>query len=67
MPPKVRVLIKQLKAAGFVDRGGKGSHKRFRHPSGVNITLSGKTGSDAKRYQVRDVERVIRQVANEQE
>ena len=59
-------MIKQLKAAGFVDRGGKGSHRRFRHPSGVNITLSGKTGSDAKKYQVKDFERVLRLVTHEE-
>ena len=60
-------MIKELKAAGFVNRGGKGSHRRFRHPNGVNITLSGKTGSDAKKYQIKDVERVLRLVRNEEE
>ena len=65
MPRRIGELIRQLKAAGFVDRGGKGSHRNFRHPSGVNITLSGRTGSDAKKYQVRDVARALELIANE--
>jgi predicted RNA binding protein YcfA (HicA-like mRNA interferase family) len=62
MPPKIRTLISELLSAGFVDRGGKGSHRNFRHPNGVNITISGKPGSDAKLYQVRDVVLAIKQV-----
>ena len=48
-----------LLAAGFQQRGGKGSHRNFRHSQGVNITISGKPGDDAKHYQVRDVKRAI--------
>jgi predicted RNA binding protein YcfA (HicA-like mRNA interferase family) len=59
MPRKIRELIRDLQQAGFVDRGGKGSHRNFRHPSGVQLTLSGKLGSDAKPYQERDVRRSI--------
>ncbi len=32
MPPKVRDLIRELKAAGFANRGSKGSHRNFVHP-----------------------------------
>jgi predicted RNA binding protein YcfA (HicA-like mRNA interferase family) len=32
VPRKVRDLIRNLKKAGFVDRGGKGSHRNFVHP-----------------------------------
>ena len=53
MPRKVRELIADLEAAGFVDRGGKGSHRNYvnrappatstlRHassPSGRNVPL----------------------------
>ena len=49
----------ELKSAGFIDRGGKGSHRNFKHPSGVKITLSGKQGDDAKPYQERDVRKAI--------
>lgn len=66
MPPKIRELIRDLTAAGFENRGGKGSHRNFRHSKGVNITLSGKTGDDAKRYQVRDVKRAIELMTDEE-
>ena len=54
MPRKIRQLIADLEKRGFVDRGGKGSHRNFLHPSGVKITLSGAPGDDAKHYQERD-------------
>jgi predicted RNA binding protein YcfA (HicA-like mRNA interferase family) len=59
MPPKIRDLVKQLRAAGFADRGGRGSHRNFTHPAGARITVSGNTGDDAKPYQVRDVAKAI--------
>lgn len=65
MPPKIRTLVNELLSAGFMDRGGKGSHRNFRHPGGVNITLSGKPGDYAKLYQVRDVALAIKQVRHE--
>ena len=55
MPRKVRQLIADLEKAGYVNRGGKGSHRNFTHPRGPRVTLSGKPGSDAKHYQERDV------------
>ena len=57
MPRKVRHLIADLERAGFVNRGGKGSHRNFTHPGGVRITISGNPGDDAKHYQERDVKR----------
>jgi hypothetical protein len=30
MPPKIHELIKQLKQAGFIERGGRGSHRNSR-------------------------------------
>jgi predicted RNA binding protein YcfA (HicA-like mRNA interferase family) len=52
MPRKLRELIRDLKAAGFIDRGGKESHHNFVHPK-VNrpVTISGKDGDDARAYQ----------------
>ena len=45
MPPKVRDLIAELLRAGFVDRGGKGSHRNFVHPNLAQpITISGNPG-----------------------
>ncbi|MHB0981595.1 MAG: type II toxin-antitoxin system HicA family toxin [Thermoleophilia bacterium] len=60
MPPKVRDLISRLEQAGFVDRGGKGSHRNFVHPT-VNrpVTISGQPGDDAKHYQLRAVQLAI--------
>jgi predicted RNA binding protein YcfA (HicA-like mRNA interferase family) len=62
MPKKIRELIQRLKKAGFADRGGKGSHRNFAHPDGGKITISGNPGHDAKKYQERDVKRVIREM-----
>jgi len=62
MPKKVGELIQKLKKAGFVNRGGKGSHRNFKHFSGPKITISGNVGQDAKRYQERAVEKAIREV-----
>jgi predicted RNA binding protein YcfA (HicA-like mRNA interferase family) len=61
MPPKVRDLIAQLERAGFTNRGGRGSHRNFVHPSFPKaITISGALGDDAKPYQVRDVEAAVK-------
>jgi len=53
MPPKIRELTAELESAGFVNRGGKGSHRNYVHPKAQKpITISGKLGDDAKHYQV---------------
>jgi predicted RNA binding protein YcfA (HicA-like mRNA interferase family) len=62
MPKKIRELIRDLKKAGFVDRGGKGSHRNFTHTRGAKITVSGNPSHDAKRYQEGDVEKAVREV-----
>jgi len=60
MPPKIKQLIKELERAGFVNRGGKGSHRNFVHPRFTKpITISGKLGDDALPYQERDVKKAI--------
>jgi predicted RNA binding protein YcfA (HicA-like mRNA interferase family) len=59
VPRKIRQLIADLEKAGFVDRGGKGSHRNFEHPKGGRITLSGQSGHDAKPYQEKEVRRKI--------
>ena len=63
MPRKIRELIKDLRKAGFVNRGGEGSHKNFLHSSGVVITISGKTGDDAKPYQEKQLKEVLKKVS----
>ena len=59
MPRKIRELVADLVKAGFVERGGKGSHRNLIHPTGARITVAGGLGSDAKPYQERDVNRVL--------
>jgi len=59
MPRKIRELIKDLEMAGFINRGGKGSHRNFLHVSGVVLTLSGQPGDDAKPYQEKLVKQKI--------
>ncbi len=61
MPRKIRELIRDLENAGFINRGGKGSHRNFIHKSGVRTTLSGNLGEDAKPYQEREVKRKIQE------
>ncbi len=51
-----------LEKAGFSNRGGKGSHRNFLHPSGVKITISGKLGGDARKYQEKEVKTKIAEV-----
>jgi predicted RNA binding protein YcfA (HicA-like mRNA interferase family) len=62
MPRKIGELMRDLEAAGFVNRGGKGSHRNYEHPKGVRVTLSGKSGDDAKPYQEREVRQKIEEV-----
>lgn len=63
MPKKISELMKELERAGFVNRGGKGSHRNYEHRTGVRVTLSGQSGDDAKRYQENEVKTKIRESA----
>jgi predicted RNA binding protein YcfA (HicA-like mRNA interferase family) len=60
MPRKIRQLIADLEKAGFENRGGKGSHRNYRHlATAVKITVSGNPGDDAKPYQEKDLKLAI--------
>jgi predicted RNA binding protein YcfA (HicA-like mRNA interferase family) len=60
VPPKVRDLIRELTQAGFLDRGGRGSHRNFVHPRVRKpVTLSGQPGDDALKYQELSVRLAI--------
>ena len=59
MPRKLRQLMADLEKAGFVNRGGKGSHRNYVHPSGARVTLSGQPGHDVRPYQERQVRQQI--------
>ena len=65
MPKKIRQLIKDLEKAGFVNRGGKGSHRNYFHKKGIALTISGKSGDDAKPYQEMTVRQKIEEAQNE--
>ena len=68
MPEKVRELIKRLTDAGFreIAGSGKGSHRKFVHDDFPGaVTISGKSGDDAKRYQEKHVNHAIESVQNE--
>ena len=64
MPRKIRQLVSDLGQVGFVlAPGGKGSHRKFRHPSFAgSVILSGKDGDDAHHYQEKQVRNAIREV-----
>jgi predicted RNA binding protein YcfA (HicA-like mRNA interferase family) len=62
MPRKLRQLIADLENAGFVNRGGKGSHRNFTHPQGLRVAISSGAGDDAKHYQERDVRQALKTV-----
>lgn len=65
MPKKIRELKAELLKAGFTYRSGKGSHTVWSHPGlCYSLTLSGKTGADADRYQERDVRNALRDLEN---
>ncbi len=60
MPVKVRELKAALAKAGFIVRPGKGSHTVWVHPSlSDEITLSGKDGADAQKYQIKYVRNAL--------
>jgi len=59
MPKKIRELIRDLNRAGFVNRGGNGSHRNFTHSRGTKITLGGNPSHDVKQYQEREVKKAI--------
>ena len=58
MPRKLRELMRDLERAGFINRGGKGSHRNFLKAE-VTVVISGQPGDDAKLYQERDLKRAL--------
>jgi len=63
MPRKIRELIRDLEKAGFVNRGGKGSHKNFIHPKcPYPVVISGKSGDDALPYQEKALKVAFKEI-----
>ena len=65
MPRKIRQLVADLERAGFaLASGGKGSHRKFRHPKFPgSLILSGQSGDDAQLYQERDIRSAINKIS----
>jgi predicted RNA binding protein YcfA (HicA-like mRNA interferase family) len=62
VPRKIRDLIHDLASAGFLQRGGKGSHRNFTHPKVAKVvTIAGKLGDDAKPYQENAIQTAIKE------
>jgi len=52
--------MRDLRQAGFENRGGRGSHRNFIHPKVAKpVTVSGGPGDDAMHYQERAVRLAI--------
>ncbi|MCB1127181.1 MAG: type II toxin-antitoxin system HicA family toxin [Verrucomicrobiae bacterium] len=65
MPRKIRQLIADLERAGFsMVPGGKGSHRKFRHPRyRGSLLLSGRDGDDARPYQESQIRTALNKVS----
>lgn len=63
MPVKIRKLKARLAKAGFI-RSGKRSHTVWEHSTQpeTTVTISGKNGDDADKYQIKDVQDALRGV-----
>ncbi|GCE19444.1 type II toxin-antitoxin system HicA family toxin [Dictyobacter kobayashii] len=64
MPVKIRELKARLSRSGFLWRPGKGSHTVWTHPNlpDIRVTLSGKDGDDAERYQIIQVNNALKRL-----
>ena len=63
MPRKIKQLIKELEKAGFVRRGGKGSHRNFIHSKcPYPVVISGRSGDDVKPYQEKALKIALREI-----
>ena len=66
MPPRVRDLIAELEAAGFENRGGKGSHRNYVHPRlSKPITIPANLGMTPSDTRYALLERRSRSLKNE--
>jgi predicted RNA binding protein YcfA (HicA-like mRNA interferase family) len=59
VPPKIRELEARLRRAGFTRQAGRGSHRKWVHPTGRLVIMSGSEGDDAKRYQESQVDEAV--------
>ncbi len=64
MPRKLRQLRADLRRMGFYLDHQTGSHQVWKHSliSGISVNLAGKDSADAKPYQERELEDVLRRL-----
>jgi predicted RNA binding protein YcfA (HicA-like mRNA interferase family) len=68
MPRKIRELKQLLRQVGFTELPGKESHTNWVHSLYAGkITVSGKDGADAKRYQESEILAAIEIVKGSQQ
>ena len=69
MPRKLRELKADLPRAGFLLVRQTGSHQTWEHPNvpEAGVTLAGKDGDDAQRYQEKDVQAEVAKVKTAEE
>ena len=70
MRPRIRDLITQLENSGFgLLHKGRGksrdSHRFYRHPAGINLTVCGDPEDIARFYMINDINKVINLIDNE--
>jgi len=60
VPKKIREVEKLVIKAGWINRGGKGSHRNYVHPrTGAVVTVCGKSGDDCPRYLERQINKAL--------
>ena len=60
MPRKIRQIISDLEKHGFINKGGRGSHRNFVHLNyPYVVVISGKTGDVVKQYQEKEMKKAI--------
>jgi len=60
MPRKIKDLIRELQQAGFVNRGGKESHRNFVHPKVIKpVVIADQLSDDAHHYQEKAVKTAV--------
>jgi len=60
VPKKVREMEKLIAKAGWIYRGGKGSHRNWLHPrTGSIVTVCGKAGDDCPKYLEHQINKAL--------
>jgi len=53
-------MEKLVAKAGWIHRGGKGSHRNYVHPTtGAVVTVCGQAGDDCPRYLERQIKKAL--------